>query len=810
MPVNDQGAVQRGPVRSNDIAPAPTSGMRNRGQVLAVCGLLLLAVGLVFGQTAGYQFVNFDDGGYVYENPQISSGLTARGVAWVFTHEHVANWHPLTGLSHMLDCQLFGLNAGGHHLTNVLLHAATVIALFLVLWRMTGVFWPSAMAAALFAVHPLRAESVAWVSERKDVLSGLCFVLTLAAYVRYVRSPVSLGRYLLLALVFALGLMAKPMLVTLPAVLLLLDYWPLERFANGVCRMLLSTDCISETLPHCNGGELLNGANFLETFLARFPLPWQVVMEKLPLLLLAAVSCLVTLWAQGTAAALNTCIPLGSRIANAWVAYVAYLVQLFWPLGLAAYYPHPEGNLPVWKVFGSLLVLVCLSLGALAYRRRYPYLLVGWLWYVGMLAPVIGIVQVGAQAMADRYTYLPQIGLYVAFAWGAAEVCRWWPSRRWLWGVTSALVLVVLMGCAWRQTCFWRESETLWTHTLACTSSNCTALNNLGNALVRRGRVTEAIAQYQQALDVNADYSEAHNNLANALAGQGRLDEALAHYRKSLEVQPNYGEAYYNLGNLLARLGQFDEAMVQFQRAIAIAEYAEAHNNLGNVLSRRGRFEEALAQYQRAVEIKPGFADAHWNLGNALFRRGQTDEALTQYRQAVELKPDFALAHCDLGSALARLGRLKEALPCFRKALEIQPNLVDAYSEMGLALSRAGRQEEALCQYRKALQIAPNNATAHNYLAWLLATCPEISLRNGGEAIEHAQRADQLCGGQRPEVLDSLAAGYAETGWFPEALAAARKALELATRQGKQALAEGLRTRIALYENGKAYRQPRP
>jgi tetratricopeptide (TPR) repeat protein len=723
---------------------------------------------LVFGQTTAYQFVNFDDGCYVYDNPQISGGFSARGIAWVFTHEHGANWHPLTGLSHIVDCQIYGLNAGGHHLTNVLLHAATVVTLFLVLWRMTGGFWPSALVAALFAVHPLRVESVAWISERKDVLSGLLFVLSLAAYVRYVRSPFSLGRYVLLAVVFALGLMAKPMLVTLPAVLLLLDYWPL----------------------------------------GRFPFRWQLVIEKVPLLLLAVVSCLVTIWAQGSAAALNRHISLGDRISNALVAYVAYLVQLFWPVGLAAYYPHPEGDLPVWKVFGSLVVLVCLSLGAVVYRRRCPYLLVGWLWYVGMLAPVSGVVlQAGGHAMADRFTYLPQMGIYLALAWGIAEACRSWPYRRWLCGVGSALALAVLMGCAWRQTCFWSNSEMLWTHALAHTASNCVSHNNLGNALIREGRVKEAIAQYRQALEVNDDYSEAHNNLGNALAGQGRFDEALAHYRKSLEIQPNYAEAYYNLGNLLGRLERFDEAIVQFQRALAITDYPEAHNNLGNVLAQRGRFEEALAQYQRALELRPKFADAHWNLGNAYSRRGQMEEALAHLRQAVELKPDFAIAQCDLGVALAKLGQLNEALPCFQKALESKPDLVDAYDGLGTVLSRLGRHEEALHEYRKALKIAPHDATAHSRLAWLLATCPEPSFRNGAEAIEHAERANQVCGGKRPDVLDALAAGYAEAGWFPEALAAARKALELATQQDKRALAEGLRARIALYENKRPYRQ---
>ncbi len=798
--MNDQNAVQPGPRHPIDIAPPAEPGKRGSGPRLTVCGLLLAAVGLVFAQTAGFGFVNFDDGGYVYDNPKISGGLTARGIAWVFTHQHVANWHPVTGMSHLLDCQLFGVNPGAHHLVNVLLQAATAVVLFLVLRQMTGRFWPSAMVAALFAVHPLRVESVAWISERKDVLSGLCFALTLAAYVRFVRGPASWRRYLPLLAIFALGLMAKPMLVTLPLVLLLLDYWPLGRFAGSPAAI--------EVPAHCREEAFAAKVSSPETILNRFPLPWRLIVEKVPLFLLTAASCLLTLWAQNSASAINLRVSFASRITNAAVSYVGYLVQLFWPVGLAAFYPHPEEDLPAWQFLASLLVLACVSLAAWAYRRRYPYLLVGWLWFLGVLVPVSGICQVGSQGMADRFTYLPHIGVYLALTWAAVDLGRSWPYRRWLFGAVAASVLAVFMGCAWRQTGFWRDSETLWNHALACTASNCVAQNNLGNTLMRSDRVEEAIAHYREALKVNDDYSEAHNNLANALAGQGRWDEAVAHYRWSLRVQPDYAEAYYNLGSLLAKRGKLDEAILQFRRALAITDYAEAHNNLGNVLSRCGRFDEALAEYQRALEINPDFADAHCNLGNTLARRGQLEQALAHYRQAVELKPDFALAYCDLGSGLRRAGRPREALPQLEKALELQPDLLDAHFELGLALSSLGRYDEALGQYRKALQKKPDDVTAHSRLAWLLATCPKASLRNGTEAVEHAQRADRLCGGTRPDVLDALAAGYAEAGWFPEALAAARKALELAVKQEQRALAEELRGRIALYEKGRPYRQP--
>ena len=629
--------VHPGPSRRNEGLPAREPGRRNGYLVLALCGLLFLAVGLVFAQTVCYQFVNFDDGGYVYDNPQISGGFTARGIAWVFTHEHVANWHPVTGLSHQLDCQLFGLSAGAHHVTNCLLHAAAVVLLFLVLWRMTGGFWPSAMAAALFAVHPLRVESVAWISERKDVLSGLFFMLTLAAYVGYVRNPPSLGRYLLLAVFFALGLMAKPMLVTLPLVLLLLDYWPLGRVTA------------SPGPQHCKGGGFPGGANFLETVLSRYPLPQRLVIEKIPLFVLVAVSCATTFWAQGSASALDLRITVASRITNALVAYATYLVQLFWPVGLAAFYPHPGESLPVCKFLASLIVLCCISLAALAYRRRYPYLLVGWLWFLGMLFPVSGVCQAGSQAMADRFTYLPHIGLYLALIWAVVDQCRSRPYRRWLYGIASALVLAILMGGAWRQTCFWCDSETLWTHSLACTGSNCVAHHNLGNALADRGEVDSAIAHYQEALEIKPDLAGAHNDLGNALAGRGQVDLAVAHYRQALKIKPDFAEAHNDLGKALAGRGEVDSAIAHYQKALEIKPDNElAYNNLGVALAGRGQVDAAMACFRKALEIKPSYAEAHYNLGIALAGRGQIDAAMACFRKALEIKPSYAEARYNL------------------------------------------------------------------------------------------------------------------------------------------------------------------
>jgi hypothetical protein len=424
--------------------------------VLGICVFLALATLLVFGQTIRHQFINYDDPEYVYANPMVTEGLTWNGVLWAFSHSYSRNWHPLTWISHMLDWQLYGLHPGGHHLTSVLLHGANAILLFLVLREMTRSLWASAFVASVFAIHPLRAESVAWISERKDVLSGLFFMLTLGAYVRYVRHPWSRMRYLTVLLLFACGLMSKAMLTTLPLLLLLLDYWPLERFAE----------------EHAAGGPGRAGGR-------RFPVALRLIAEKVPLVALSAASSAVTVLAQGNAALPTGQLSLPARIENAVVSYVAYLGQMLYPVGLVIPYPYPGDGLPSWEVMLSLVVLVLLFAGAFLSRRRRPYLLVGWLWYVVMLVPVIGIVQVGAQARADRYTYLPQIGIYLLVAWTGADLCASSRARSRVVGLLATVVVAALMVCAAIQVSHWRDSLSLWSHSVAWSSGNTVAENNL-------------------------------------------------------------------------------------------------------------------------------------------------------------------------------------------------------------------------------------------------------------------------------------------------------------------------------------------
>ena len=765
----------------------------------AVCAFLLLAVALVFSQTLSYDFVNFDDGAYVYENPRLTHGLTAKSVAWAFTAIVCGNWHPLTLLSYLLDYQLYGLNPWGYHLTNVLLHAAAAIALFLVLRRMTGDFWPSAFVAAAFAIHPLRVESVAWVGERKDVLSGLFFMLTLGAYVGYVRHARSLVRYLLVIVLFALGLMAKPMLVTLPLVLLLLDYWPLGRMS----------------LPSAGGKEGDRSMFSDNAFLAgnadwpkNGPVPWRLVVEKLPLLALSAASCVVTPLVQGTAVARLDITPLYSRFVNMFIAYVAYIRQFFYPAGLAVFYPHFGTKLPIWLGVVTALILALICVAVVVWRRRCPYVLVGWCWYLGMLVPVIGLVQVGAQAMADRYTYLPQIGLLIALGWAAKHFLASWAYRAWVYGVAATLVLAVLMGCARQQATYWLNGETLWNRALACTRFNAVAHYNLGNILADKGRVDEAIAQYQEALRLRPKDAEVYNNLGNLLNKNGRGDEAIANLRISLQFDPGDAFAHNNLGVALADKGRFDEAIAEYREAIKIKpNYAKALNNLGSVLDNRGRSDEAAATYEKSLKIEPDDADVYYNLGIIRYNQGRTDAAIAYFQRVLELNPNQTKARHNLAVVLLERGQLDEAIFHFSKAVEVDPKNSAARQTRDGAVAQRQEIVKAVAQDREQLRSRPDDPMLLTKIAWTLATNPIASIRNGAEAVELAGRAVQLSGGSEPVSLNILAAAYAEAGQFAKAVETAQQALALAISQNKIPQADALRVRIKLYQSGFPYRQ---
>jgi len=609
---------------------------------VGVCIFLAVLVWVVFGQTLGHDFVNYDDPRYVYENTKITSGLSIAGIGWAFTHIHSENWHPLTTISHMLDCQLYGLKAGWHHFTNVLLHTIAAILLFIALRQMTGALWRSAFVAAVFAIHSLRVESVAWIAERKDVLSGVFFMLTLLAYVHYVRAP-SIRRYLFVAVVFAFGLMSKPMLVTLPFVLLLLDYWPLGRIRG-------------------QNSDVSGHENLV-----------MLVVEKIPLVGLSAVSSVVTFLAQRGAVGWTEQLPVLARINNTVVTYVVYMWQMLWPVKLAVFYPHPEKRLPLSEIILALAILVTATAAAFVLRKKRPYLVTGWLWYLGMLVPVIGLVQVGWQGHADRYTYLPQIGLYVLLTWTVADLTAGWRRQREILSASAAIIIGVLSWRAWIQTSYWRDSETLFTHALAVTSNNDVAENNLGIVFLRKGNLDEAISLLQAAVDLRPENSPAHENLAKALLQKGQVADALIQYRKLLELQP---------------------------------DNIEVHNIVGTVLIQQGRIREGVEEWQ------------------------------------------------------------------------------------------------------KVLAIQPDNGNAMSNLAWVLATSPDESLRDGAKAVQLAEQALHISGGRIPIIFRTLAAAYAESGRFSEAIQTAQQGIELADSQGNSGLATELQGNIALYQERRPLRDP--
>ena len=530
---------------------------------LIVCGVLVCLTWIVFGQTLSHDFVNFDDNQYIYQNPEIISGLSWHGVAWAFTHSHAKLWHPLTTISHMADCQWYGLRAGGHHFSNVLLQSMAVILLLLVVARMTGRVWPSAFVAALFAVHPLKVESVAWVAERKDVLSGVLFALTLGVYIHYVRRP-SVWRYLSLCLIFSLGLMSKATLVTVPCLLLLLDYWPLRRF---------------EAQPSPRG------KHHRVRYWNRLPLWWRLIVEKIPLVVLAVGSSLATLISQTPTIGSLERFHLLWRVNNAFVTYVIYLGQLFWPARLAVFYPHPEGRLALWQVALAVALLGLITIAAFILRRKYPYLIVGWLWYLGMLVPVIGFVQVGLQARADRFTYLPHIGLYLMVAWGLTDLTEGWRYRRAALAASASVILAAATCCAFIQTTYWKDSVSLWTRTLAVTSDNDVAHLCMAAALMSRGDSDQAIYHSREAAKIRVDNAGMYGHVP-AVYGKEESERAIAHWEERLRAHPEDVPARNNLGVILFQDGRVIEAVARWQQSLDIyPDDGNAQNNLAWVLA---------------------------------------------------------------------------------------------------------------------------------------------------------------------------------------------------------------------------------
>jgi len=660
----------------------------------SICLFLIAAILAVFWQVRTHEFLKYDDEAYVTVNPHVNAGLTLKGIIWAFTTTHASNWHPLTWLSHMLDCQLYGLNPAGHHLTNLVFHIASTLLLFLVLKGMTGALWRSGFVAALFALHPLHVESVAWVAERKDVLSTFFWILTMWAYVRYTKQP-RLNRYMVVLLSFGLGLMSKPMLVTLPFVLLLVDYWPLGRFqfVPLTSHRRLNTDKSKET------GDQRS-------------LALRLVLEKVPFFALAAVSSFLTFFAQRSGGAVRSLewVPLETRVANALVSYVSYIGKMIWPHRLAVLYPYSH-TLPIWQVAGAGLLLGVVSFLVILGARRRPYLMMGWLWYLGTLVPVIGLLQVGQQAMADRYTYVPLIGLFVMIAWGIPDILAGWRFRKIVLSLSTGLLLLLLMTVTNFQLKYWRNDITLFEHTLAVTSDNFTINYYLGVFLAEHGKTQEAIAHFAEALRIRPDFAKADYNLGGLLANQGKTQEAIAHFAEALRIKPDFAEAHYNLGIILWNQGKIQEAIAHCVEALRInPDYAEAHYGLGEFLANQGKTQEAIAHFAEALRIRPDFAEAHSNLGIILGSQGKIQEAIAHFAEALRIKPDIAEAHSNLGIILTSQGRIQDAIAHFAEAVRLKPDYAMAHVNLGFAYLMIGDKNSALEEYKILKKISPGLA----------------------------------------------------------------------------------------------------
>ncbi len=695
----------------------------------AAVALVLIALPVaVFFQIRHHEFVDYDDRTYVVDNPNLRTELGGESILRAFREPYETNWIPLTWISLHVDYTLYGTEPAGYLLTNLALHVLGTLLLFAALIQLTGSTWRSAFVAAVFAIHPLHVESVAWASERKDTLSGLFWMATLLAYARYAKSP-GLGRYLLVFLCLGLGLLAKPMLVTLPFVLLLLDYWPL--------------------------GRLRSDASWGWPEAARLR---RALLEKLPLFALVAASSAVTYVVQRDLGAMahGDALPPSVRLPNALLSYAAYLREAFWPSGLAVFYPHLQSETPRALAALSGLALVLVSAGALCLARSRPYLAVGWLWYLGTLVPVIGVVQVGMQARADRYMYVPLVGLAIALAWAVADWVGPSPRRRAVAAVAGCASLGSLAIAAWFQVGHWRDTYTLYRRAIAVTEGNFLAEQGLGGQLLARGRPDEAVVHFETALRITPRWAGAHIGLADARAAQGRYEEAIRGYERGLRIAPRHARGHLHLAKALAEAGHTSEAIGRYRHGIQLA----------------------------GGELK---TDAYAALATTLVSHGDLEQAVELFETAVSRRPHFPGAHANLGFALLRLERPEAAEASLRRALSQGLDQAELHAGLGQAAQALRRDAEATSHYRDALARDPGYLPAANNLAWLLATSRDPSLRDTAEAVRVAEAAAARVRADSPaavELLDTLATAYAATDRWREAEATVRRAAGLAAAQG--------------------------
>jgi tetratricopeptide (TPR) repeat protein len=749
----------------------------SRRDWIAIVVLFAIAFG-VFAPALRFPFVTFDDPYYVFQNANVLSGLNTNSIYWAWTTFDQSNWHPLTWMSLQLDVSLWGPNAAGFHFTNVFLHAANAVLVFVVLRALTGSFWQSAAVSLLFAIHPLRVESVAWVTERKDVLSIFFGLLALWGRAAYVAAP-SLPRYVLVAGALALSLLAKPMMVTLPCLFLVLDWWPLGRIGR--------------------------------------PRDWVwPILEELPLAALVVGSAILTYLAQsgrGAVQDLET-LSLPLRVENAVVAYVRYLTMTVWPFDLAVYYPHPGANLSVWKIVAATGVLATITLAGVLLRRRSPYLLAGWLWYLGTLVPVIGLVQVGSQAIADRYTYFPQIGVLIVICWGVAELAGSYSREAILAVVAAAIALGVVTH---RQLLLWRDSIDLWQHTLAVAGESATARISLGRAQEDRGQIESALHNYELALQVEPDSLLGLTCIGALLSKLDRPDEALPYLLRARDLEPRSAMTHSYLGAVYFQQKKADAALEEEKEALARdPSFAPAYCAIGQIESSRGNVEVAVENLEEALRITPNLAEAHLALAEIQVKRGEKDSAVAHLTAAVQFKPGFGPALVLLSKTLSGMGKdallkgdLPRALGYLGLATKYDPQNGEAFLESGKALEARRDFDAAAGYFERAAQLNPKSAESLFYFGIALA-------RHGqsGPAQKYLEEAVDLDPANAKfqsglaQVLDAVAAGEAAEGNPSRATITARRARSLAAAAGNEDLVRQIESQLKLYEQGESGKQP--
>jgi tetratricopeptide (TPR) repeat protein len=750
-------------------------GDRQRRVLLWLCLFLIVSIIAVYIRTVGFDFVDYDDPLCVSGNPEVMGGLRWDSIKWAFTTAYRGNWIPLTWLSLMVDAELFGANAAGFHIVNVTFHIANTVLLFLVLRRYSKVLWPSFFVAAFFGLHPLHVESVAWVTERKDVLSTLFWMLTMLAYVQYTAKP-TVRRYVTMIILYALGLMAKPMLVTLPFVLLVMDYWPLQRLYAG------STA----------GGVSMR----------------RLILEKAPLFVLSVVSSVVAFFAQKSGGAMSgfSVVSFGQRIGNAFISYCNYILKMFWPVRLAALYPYSKEALCIWKVIAAVVVLLAVTAIVILLRRR-RYLLAGWLWYVGTLVPVIGFVQVGAQSMADRYTYVPLTGIFIMLTWLAGDIVGKWRYKTVSVCLAGSVLISVLGILTFRQVGYWRDSVTLFSRASSVTADDLFIRERLGTFFAEKGDIDSAMREFEIVLKADPNYFfvrrylgilftkkgdfdsamreleivlkanpddffarsyvamifaekgdldsamrefeivlkanprdvETLCNIGRGLTLQGNTDRAIEYYNRVLAIVPGHSDAYYALASIQAKKGQFERAIDLYRDGIRCnPQDGRLHGGLGSLFLQTGRVDEALIELQQAVKLKEDSA-VYVNLGAAELAKGNSKKAIEHFERAVQLNPANAVAHYNLGNGYLSQARLTEAVGQYKEVIRINPKYAKAYSNLAAAFAQMGRLDEAVENFRRVVELEPNNADAYFNLAETLAN-------NGlsNEAIENLRRTIEL------------------------------------------------------------------